>query len=291
MTGAGPIVVTGAAGYLGGRVLDRLRAAGVPARGLGRRSGPGITACDLTDDSAARTIAGLDPRAVVHCAAIVPADAAGYADEDAARLSLAMLESVIAARPRHLVFASSMTVYGAAPPTPAGEDDAPPPGGGYAGGKRRAELRLLAEKDLAVTVLRLPGLFGPPRQGGLLYNVARALARGEAPRLTEHPPLWAALHVDDAAGMIVKAALGGPAGKRVLNAGSAGRFSTTRAVNALARQFGLGPLTDMPAPEFEFNLDRLKTTLGLPDHTFESRLAELCRDVRAEAAEARVGHA
>ena len=137
--------------------------------------------------------------------------------------------------------------------------------------------------ETLVTVLRLPGLFGSPRLGGLLWNAALALARGTTPRLPDQPVLWAALHVEDAAQAFVTAAQSMPDRSGIVNVGYPGTFSTTSAVNALAGLFGRAPLTGAEAPEFAMDLTRMKTDLGLPERSFEDRLRDLAEGAKRNA--------
>ena len=270
-----PVLVTGAGGYLGSHVIAALSGG---AQGISRAD------CDLCDAAA---VAGLIPdwseRSVIHLAAQVPETETDYADDKAGQANLSMVEALLAQRPRHLIFASSMTVYRAEDPMPVREDDTGPPARGYAGSKRRAEMLALDTPETRVTVLRLPGLFGAPRLAGLLWNVALALARGDAPRLPDRPVLWAALHVEDAARAFVAAAQSMPDRSRIVNAGYPGTFSTTLAVNALAALFGRGALTEAEAPEFAMDLTRMKTHLGLPERRFEDRLRDLAEAAKRHA--------
>lgn len=288
----GAILVTGAGGYLGRRVLAALtsgpRADDVVATvrpGGAADVGVPVRPCELTDRAAvAVMLDDIRPDAVVHTAAQVPKDGGGYVDEAAGAASLAMVEALVRGEPRHVVFASSMTVYAADAAMPVKEEDAAPPSTGYAGAKRRAEL-VLEASGRPVTVLRLPGLFGPPRRGGLIYQVVKALVQDEAPRLPASPPLWAAMHIDDAAALCTRAALASPPdGYQVLNAGYGDEMWIGKAVNLLAGLTGRAPLDVAPSPPFAFKLSRLEKTLGLPDGTLEGRLAEVVDWVRKEAA-------
>jgi nucleoside-diphosphate-sugar epimerase len=270
-----PVLVTGAGGYLGGRVIAALRDG---AQGISR------TDCDLCDaEAVARLVPDWSERSVIHLAAQVPRSAADYNDDEAGEANLRMVEALLAQRPRHLVFASSMAVYCAADLMPVREDSAGPPARGYAGSKRRAEMLALDTPETRVTVLRLPGLFGAPRLAGLLWNVALALACGDAPRLPARPVLWAALHVEDAARAFVAAAQSMPDRSRIVNAGYPGTFSTTLAVNALATLFGRGALTEAEAPEFAMDLTRMQKNLGLPERRFEGRLRDLAEAAKRHA--------
>ena len=137
----GPILVTGAGGYLGTQVLANIRMRGLPCVPTSRG---GVTGepCDLVEASPVRAL--LDrtaPSVVIHCAASVPKSIAAYDDTQAADASVAMQRNIASHARCPIVFASSMTVYGDAPDCPVGEDQALLPASEYARGKWTAEQR------------------------------------------------------------------------------------------------------------------------------------------------------
>jgi len=271
------VLVTGAAGYLGARVLEKLRAAGVTAAGITRET------CDLSDRGAVdATLQTARPDVVIHCAAAVPRKAADYADAEAARRSVRMVENLAQSGVHQVVFASSMTVYPDALEV-AREDDAAPSGDGYAAGKWRAEQVLLKATGIVATILRLPGLFGPPRRGGVLFNAAAAFAEGKSPGLDADLPRWSAIHVDDAADLLVRAARARPAASRVMNAGYPGPMAIADAVTRLAALFGI-TFSAPPPKWFTFDLTRLCAELGLPLASFDTRLRQLAEWAREQRA-------
>lgn len=147
------------------------------ALGVGRSEQCDIV-CDLRDRDATIALIAQHPDSrIIHCAAAVPKSHSDYFDEEAASESLEMVRNLANARPRYLVFVSSMTVY---PDNIilAREEDAVLMGNGYSASKLMAEHMLLEYTDIAATILRLPGLFGLPRRGGVLFNSALAIARG-----------------------------------------------------------------------------------------------------------------
>ena len=279
---AQPLLVTGAAGYLGRQVLAQLKGRGIAALGTTSRPGNGLTG-DLTDrDAVVRLMEATRPATVIHCAARVPKSDVDYSDERAARDSLRMVENLISTRACHIVFPSSMTVYRPGARIPVCEDQAADDLAGYAKGKRTAEEALLSAPDIKATVLRFPGLFGPPRRGGFIYNAALAFASNRTPQLPAIAPLWAAMHVDDAAQLCVRAASRGSRLSVLMNAGYPGRMSLCSVLEALASIFDCrAPRCD--APEFEMDLSRMGRELGLPGNDLASRLQELANWVRESA--------
>jgi nucleoside-diphosphate-sugar epimerase len=168
-----------------------------------------------------------------------------------------------------------MTVYRDNGGRPVREEETAGDLEGYALGKRRAERRLLAADGIDATILRLPGLFGGARLGGFLYNAACAFAAARAPSVPPCPPLWAAMHVDDAAELCIRAATRAPHGSMLLNAGYADTMSLSGALADLARLFATtAPACD--APLFAMDLTRLERELGtLPADSLPRRLREL----------------
>ena len=276
-------LVTGASGYLGSRVLRLLRARGVEAIGVARSTHPGLLACDLADPRAAsELLRSVQPTAIVHCAAVVPRHAEEYADAGNAEASLRMVETALQLKPKRFIFASSMSVYPDGVLT-AREEDATPSGNVYAARKLEAESLLLGHSSMSVSILRLPGLFGPPRRGGVLFNAALAFTKGQPFRLLEPVPRWSALHVDDAAGVMVRA-LELPRATHVMNVGYPGRMAVADAVAQLARMFERVWAAPVPV-WFEFDLSRLHRLLGPVGSSFAVRLREIASWAREVALE------
>jgi nucleoside-diphosphate-sugar epimerase len=125
---------------------------------------------------------------VIHCAAVVPKTDIEAEDAGSAASSVGLVRRLIAHAPARIMFPSTRTG-----------------GGAYLHGKRRAE-RLLLDSGVPVRVLRFPGLFGPPRQNGLVYTVIRALQQGEP--FTPSRPLhdWTGMRVTAAADACWRAA-------------------------------------------------------------------------------------
>ena len=181
----GPVVVTGAAGFVGRALVARLRAAGRAVREVVRDAGdggPGAVALGALETAAPDALAGaLDgAAAVVHLAARVhttPLHAA--LDERAFRAAnveatAAVARAAVSAGVPRFVFASSVKVNGEATRRgrPFGPHDAPAPKDAYGCSKRDAEAMLVdATRNTGTisVVLRIPLVIGP----GVRGNVAR----------------------------------------------------------------------------------------------------------------------
>ncbi|MCE2510432.1 MAG: NAD(P)-dependent oxidoreductase [Alphaproteobacteria bacterium] len=249
-----PILVTGSTGYLGSRIVELLSARKKPVIGVSRKGGE--RPCDLCiPEAVAALVDDVQADTIIHCAAVVPQSAEEYADDAIGERNLAMVRHLIASNAKHIVFASSMTVYDASLSMPVAEEDAPPPAGGYGGGKRRAEL-LLEKSPQRTSILRFPGLFGPPRREGLLYNTTRAFFEGKTPRLPATPPLWGAFHVEDAADLCIRAGERREETPLVINAGYPDRQAVHLAVGELAGRFRRPAPQMAEGPVFAMNVER-----------------------------------
>jgi nucleoside-diphosphate-sugar epimerase len=150
------IVVTGAAGFIGGHLVAELRARGYHVAGVDRRPG-GDHVADLTRDADVLDLLR-DAEAVFHLAGAAGVRRQGpYAEATWWRDNVVATEAVLAAvhPATPVVVTSSSSVYGgAAGGTPCHEAQALRPRGGYARSKaeveRRARLRLAAAGQVAI---------------------------------------------------------------------------------------------------------------------------------------------
>jgi UDP-glucose 4-epimerase len=158
------ILVTGATGLVGPRLLTRLVAAGVDCRALvrpGKDVPEGVTPVEgdvLSPDSLAAAVEGVT--AVVHLAALFRTT-----DEDAIRrVNVEGTRNLLAAVKQHapdvrFLLASTSNVYSSDVPHPGREDDDVTPTLAYPASK------LAAEKDVRASgltwgILRLPFIYG-----------------------------------------------------------------------------------------------------------------------------------
>ena len=160
MTGKPPVAVLGANGFIGGSLCRWLQERGHETIGWTSRD------CDLTDALEVKQKLASLPAGVrlVMCATV------NRYVEDSYRAmgrNLLMAENLIDGAPRGriggLVFLSTVDVYGHAPVCPITEATAPRPMNYYGIGKLASEhlLRRPGAIDCPVTVLRLPGVYGP----------------------------------------------------------------------------------------------------------------------------------
>jgi UDP-glucose 4-epimerase len=158
------ILLTGATGLVGSRLLPRLLDAGHACRALVRGDAdlpPGATAVrgDLADpDSLPPAVEGID--AVVHLAALFRTedeDAIWRANRDGTRNLIAAVQAH--APGARLIMTSTGNVYNNDTPRPGRESDECSPTAAYPASKIAAE-QLLRDSGLTWAILRLPFVYG-----------------------------------------------------------------------------------------------------------------------------------
>ncbi|MEU0741109.1 NAD(P)-dependent oxidoreductase [Streptomyces sp. NPDC006134] len=174
------ILVLGASGYLGGHVVERLRALPGARLSLGGRSPAADVTADLARDRPRELVSALAriaPAAVVNCAGATGGDAVTLAEVNArgpAVLCAALREAAPRARLVHL---GSAAEYGPGTPgRPVTESGATAPAGPYGATKLAGTVAVTAS-GLDAVVLRVGNPVGPgaPRTG-LPGRVAALLA-------------------------------------------------------------------------------------------------------------------
>jgi UDP-glucose 4-epimerase len=208
------ILLTGATGLVGSRLLPRLAADGFDCRALVRRDvalPEGVTAVrgDL-DDPTSLPLALKGVAAVVHLAALFRSGdeaAIWRANLDGTRH---LIEAVDAHAPAaRFVMASTGNVYDATASRPARETDSCAPTAAYPASKVAAE-GLLRDSGLTWSILRLPFVYGDG--DGHLASIATL-----APRFGLHPAhTYSVAHHRDVA-VMVRIALAGTADGRIVN--------------------------------------------------------------------------
>lgn len=187
------VVVTGANGFVGRALVERLAAECVPVRAAVRRAGQAF-ACGVTVvetgalDMATTWAPALTGAAtIVHCAARVHQlrDVAG--DPPAAFMAVNrdatvhLARQAVAAGVRRFVFVSSIGVNGAETfAEPFRAVDVPAPDSPYARSKHEAEVslrRVAKESGMELVIVRAPLVYGPGAPGNFA-TLLRAVHRG-----------------------------------------------------------------------------------------------------------------
>ncbi len=180
------ILVTGASGFVGSRLLPRLAAQGASVLATD-------TDLDVRDAAAVRAaVKEARPEALIHLAALSSVAGSFEVAEAVAQVNFLGTHSVLAAleaaAPRaRLLLVSSGQVYGSAPPGAAPFDERAPlrPGSPYAWSKAAADLlgRTFAERGLDVVRVRPFNHTGPGQSEAFVAaSFARQIAEIEAGR-------------------------------------------------------------------------------------------------------------
>jgi UDP-glucose 4-epimerase len=195
------VLVTGAAGFIGSHLLDRLAADGhevvgidiVPAVHDVARNAD-MRLMDVSDPALAALVAEVGPEVVCHLAAQVSVRASVADPVHDARVNVVgtvnVLEAARAAGTRKVVFASSCAVYGVPDALPVPDSAPLRPRSPYAAAKVSGELYAEMYKalhGLDYTTLVLANVYGPRQrpegEAGVISIFSDALVAGKPTRL------------------------------------------------------------------------------------------------------------
>ncbi len=211
-----PCLVSGAAGFLGTALVERLRTVGMSCRAMDLRSGPpgfGVewVCADVTDPKSLQPVfEGM--KGVVHAAGLAHQFGSRSKSSDFAGVNVRGTENVLSAAARagvrDVVLVSSVSVYG---PGAGARDEAAPcrPEGPYAASKFEAEkvaCRIAAEAGLRLTILRMATIYGEGDPGNV-SRLIRAIDRRRFVWIGDGSNRKSLIHRDDAARACVTALL------------------------------------------------------------------------------------
>jgi nucleoside-diphosphate-sugar epimerase len=210
----GKVLITGASGFIGGRLRDALLAEGVDVLAIRRKGSPAAkkgrsVECDYDDVAGLTRIVGEEkPDYVLHVAGATK----GVTYDDFRRANVMPTENLLraleAAHPevKRFVHLSSLTAYGPSSPSrPLVEDDPRRPIEFYGQSKLEAEHAVEARgTKIPWTILRPGGVYGP---GDVDYfNLFREAASGRNVFFGNRDRWFSAIYVDDCVDAIVRAA-------------------------------------------------------------------------------------
>jgi nucleoside-diphosphate-sugar epimerase len=290
------VMLTGATGYIGARVLARLQSMGVPVKVLARRAQTsGIPQSDWTvaEDIAAPDLLRRllpDCQAVVHLAgrahvfreACKPGDAYQRANTD---LTEALATASAEAGVERFVFMSTAKVYGEASTHPLTERDTPVPTDAYGRSKLDAESRIKAictGSRMTYAIIRSPMVYGPNCIGNV-RRLAGALRRRLPMPFATSDNRRSVIAVDNLVDVLIRCTEHANAANETFVAADPAPLSTRQLVERLAAGMGIAPWL-VPFPKsllkvcghllgrgaeierltgtFEFDTGHLQTRLG-----------------------------
>lgn len=302
------ILVTGADGFIGRALRDRLDQAGLDVVGhvLGDRAEirPGQWTLDLTraDHLQALGKASPVPDTIVHLAGRVeialranpedPSLPPLPGEEDIARiyalnvgLTANLIQYALRAGVRHIVFASSQAVYGMPQQDVLTEESPCAPLEHYAASKLFCErmLEVASRPALSVTVLRFPGVYSEERRMGVVYRFFEAAFRSRQITVSADYPLPIdVIHRDDVLNAIEQVVRRGGAGFRILNIATGEPCSLDLLADAVAEL--LPGCRTVPArirqPVVRMSPDRALQALEWKAEPRRLRLEAMLRSVR-----------
>jgi nucleoside-diphosphate-sugar epimerase len=250
-------LVTGATGFVGGHLVDRLLTRGdtvtalvrAPARAVAlAERGVRIVAGDLANTTA---LAGAvrDCDVIYHAAAMLgaPTEAALMAANRDGTINVARCAATLAAPPR-VVLISSMAAGGptqrGVPRTADGSDH---PVTGYGRSKLAAE-QALRESAVPWCVLRPPVVYGPRDREGFL-PLFRAVKLGIAPMFGDGSMEVSLIHVTDLVGAVVLAGTAADVEARIFYVNHPEIVTGADIVRTIARVMNRSPLP-VPIPRW-----------------------------------------
>lgn len=238
------VLVTGATGFIGSHLVERLRADGheVTALARGPKKAAAVERLGATAvEGDLRRQDGLDEAAagaerVFHLAGLVKArDEAEYQEvngEGTRRLAKAAARAGVS----RFVLVSSMAAAGPSTPGRRGTvEDPPRPVTAYGRSKLAGE-RALRESDLAWTILRPPMVYGP--RDVEVFKLFKMVRRGLAPVFGEGAQELSAIYAADLVEALVAAAAAPEAKGRNYCACHPEIFTTLELVRAVGRAMG-----------------------------------------------------
>jgi 2-alkyl-3-oxoalkanoate reductase len=285
------VLVTGANGFVGGRVAARLAEEGAAVRGLVRRPGqtevldrPGIEEVtgDFTDpDDARRAVEGVD--SLVHCAATAGEDLESVrrVNRDGTRT---IARAAIEADVRAFVHISTGSVYAGREGDNDIDEGTPRttegPPYGVTKAEAEVEVERAAREGLRTTILRPPAVlgWGPTSTWG--QRVPERIGEGELPIGRGAETSFAWVHVDDLAEAVRLALVSPEAEGRTYNV-VGGHTTIARYVGDVSAWFPDAPeieLVGEAAWSGRMPADRIARELGWqPRVSYEEAMAESAR--------------
>lgn len=275
------ILLTGSNGFLGSALSNRLSTfKNVDLIRVTRRSEPNLSSsikCDLTNATETKSLfQKVDPDFLIHTASFVPKTSQEYEDELTMQ-NIIMAENLTTYSKAKFVNISSMSVYGVSDNILYSEFQKVRPETAYGKSKFAIEKLLQNKKNSSIS-FRIPGLVGSQRKSGLVYNTIKSLIEMKPLKLPQEPIQWATMNISDAADSIIKALMAwdfNANSHQTINVGYQGVFSINIFLDIIEELFNVKIPYDIKHPEFEFNLELLKSLGSLPKQNLKEMLVNL----------------
>ena len=275
------ILVTGASGFLGTRLLSELSNGSDTIYGVSSYGGETTAGCNLNIiDSVKALIDDVEPDCIIHCAASVPKKEADYQDDLGGKSNVLMTQNILEASFCPIIYISSMTVYGSCRNGPVSETEICGPMSQYAQSKLDCEhlIKISGRSGFAV---RIPGLFGLPRESGLVYNLILSARTGRDISLPQTPLSWSGIHVVDAAQGIINLLPKMANSFSEVNLGCLGESSVNHLIHLVNDIYGSNIEATVKYPLFEFDLSRYQRLTALPSATLRQSLERFVDEIDA----------
>lgn len=302
------ILITGAKGFLGSRLISSLKSSNFEILSLCHgnefKFTSGTVELDLTSkdhiEKLKREVPA--PETVIHLASSVkvsllpdkkdnhcpplPGNKNPGEIYDANVLgTVNILEFCLQKEVKHLIFASSQTVYGM-PAVPTVTEDTPcAPLEHYAASKVCGEiiLRLAAKQGLAVTALRFPGVYSEERKSGIVYKFCEsALKEQKIIVKVDFPLPLDVIHIDDVVEAFKKAVIYGGKGSSCFNIATGELCSPDLLADAVAELVPGCKVehSDVPQPAICMNSERAQESLGWKALPRNTRLLSVLESIK-----------
>lgn len=267
------VTVLGAGGFIGSSVAKHFDESDFSVSAL---TSSDVDLCDIKA-ATAKIAKGLEGATLVFCAGRHRQRGDTY---EIMTQNLAMVQSVIEAskieKPSHIIFLSSVEVYGAPETMPINEQTTLNPMSLYAVGKVTCEmmLKLHAEKSgIELSMPRLPGIYGPHDGSTSIITRMVEASRGNGvfKMFGDGSDLRDYVLVDDLAKLVLALASLGK-GVGVVNVASGSSISITQLLDIVGSIHATVPLETVPDTAKHFNLlfDTAKLSNNVPDVSFTS---------------------
>jgi nucleoside-diphosphate-sugar epimerase len=197
-----------------------------------------------------------------------------------------LLDFCLSTGVRHLIFASSQSVYGMPQSCPLTEETPCEPLEHYAMSKLCCEqlLQVGARQGLMVTILRFPGVFSKARQSGVVFQFCQQAVRaGQIYVKADYPLPLDVIHIEDVVDAFIKAvSWGGQQGKICMNISTGEPCSLNLLAETIA---SLVPAcrvvhTQTPQPIVSMDPIRAETLLGWKAQPQRYRLAAILDSIK-----------